>query len=515
MFKIKATTSIFILFLCISGAWAQAEKTPLTLDDCIVKAVDNNLGVAVEVLNPELAGFSVLRAKEIFIPSLSFGYSTQNTNTPSFSWIEAADNVATDYIDYSARLTQLIPTGGQVTASFYTYKNDTNLKFQTINPRYGSTLTLNFTQPLLKDFGLKMTRKEIIIAQNNRDISENQFKSTLLETVFNAEEAYWNLVYSIENLKVMQRSLDLAEKLLAKNQKEVEVGTLAEIEIVSAQAEVATRKADILQAEAMVKNYEALLKTIINLTAEELPPGSEVIPTDKPFFQRREISLEEALKKAMDNRPDLQSYRIDLDSKNLEVSYAKNQLLPDLSFQAAYWSPGISGTQILYLDDNPLSEVVIGEIEGKAGDAISDAMNFKHKNWAVGLTLSIPMNTLLSRAQYAQARVSLDQTSLKIKNQEQQIYLEVQNAVRAVETDYLRVQAYEAARALAEKKLEAEEKKLLVGLTTNYLVLQYQRDLANAQGAELRAVIDYNLSLARLEKAMGTTLTTRNIKLTD
>ena len=150
-----------------------------------------------------------------------------------------------------------------------------------------------------------------------------------------------------------------------------------------------------------------------------------------------------------------------------------------------------------------------------AADALKDALNFKYNNWSLGLSLSIPITTLVSRAQYAQAKLNFEQAKLSLKNQEQQVFLEIRNAVRAVQTNYKRVQAYKIARELAEEKLEAEEKKLRVGLTTNYLVLQHQRDLANAQGAELKAIIEYNLSLAALDKVLGTSLKNKGIKISE
>lgn len=513
MLKRKELIFFISILFFVNGGLTQSKKKTLSLEDCVLKAMKNNLGVAVEVLNPELAAISVSKAREKFMPSFTIGYGTENTNSASYSWIDAKEQLTTQYNDYSAQITQFIPTGGSLFVSLKSYTNDTNRKFQTINPLHKSTLTFNFTQPLLKNFGLKVSRKEIIVAQNNRDISENQLKTVLLDTIYNVEEAYWNLVYSIENLKVKRQSLELAKDLLAKNKREAEVGTIAPIEILSAQSEVATREADILQAEAMVKNSEDLLRTIINLAVEGEKVDAEIIPTDTPAYEKREVSLEEALLTAIENRPDLQACRIDIENKEISMSYARNQLLPDLSVNASYWSPGISGTQILYQDDNPLSEIVIGEIPGKPSDALRDALKFKYKNWSVGITLTIPLNTFLSRAEYAQARANLEQAMLNLQNQEQQISLEIKNEVRAVQTDYKRVQAYKVARELAEKKLEAEEKKLKVGLTTNYIVLQYQRDLADARSAELRAIIDYNLSLARLDKALGTTLKNKNVKL--
>jgi outer membrane protein TolC len=375
-----------------------------------------------------------------------------------------------------------------------------------INPRYGSTLSFQITQPLLKDFGFKVTKKAILVARNNRSISENTLKSTLLATIFAVEEAYWNLVYSIENLKVKQQSLELAQQLWLKNKKEMEVGTLAPVEILSAQAEVATREADILQAEAEVRNAQDSLRTILNIQSQEKSGLEQIAPKDQPIFEKREINLEETIQATLASRPELESSRLEIANSEFELSYARNQLLPGLNFRASYWSPGISGSQLLYKDNDPLTEIVIGVIPGGARNAIKDALNLKYRNWELSLSLNLPLNTFFSRAAYVQARLNSDQARLKLKNQEQQILLEVGNASRAVETDYQRVVAYRVARELAEKKLEAEEKKMKVGLTTNYQILQFQRDLANARSAELRAIIDYNLSLARLDKVTGTSL---------
>ena len=376
-----------ILFLTLVGfADTETQDVSLSLDDCIVRVMKNNLGVAVELFNPDLADASLSLAKEQFYPTMAFSYGLQNSNSASFSWIDAENQITTDFTDYRARLTQLIPTGGQFQISLYSYRNETNQKFQTINPRFGSTLSLGFTQPLLKDFGFKIARRQIIIARNNLEISENQLKTVLLDTVYQVEEAYWNLVYSIEYLRTMQRSLDLAKDLLAKNRREAEVGTIAPIEITSAEAEVATREADILQAEADVKNNEALLKTLLNMSPEEAA-SSLIKPLDTPNLEKRDVNLEDALAMAASRRPDITAGQLTIDNTQIDFSYAKNQLLPDVQLEANYWSPGISGTQILYQDGNPLSGVVIGTMPGGAQDALKDA--FKSVSYT---HLTLPTN---------------------------------------------------------------------------------------------------------------------------
>jgi outer membrane protein TolC len=502
--------------LSLPGQEKQENTLSLSLEDCILKTMRNNLGLAVEVISPEIADVSVALAAEKFIPALNFNYSQQDQNSASYSFLDASQTVSTLQNDYSVQLAQALPTGGSLTLSLTGYKTDTNRSFQSINPRYGNTLRFNFSQPLLRDFGFKMSRREIIIARNNRDISEQNFGGVLEETIYSAKDAYWNLVYSLENLKVRRQSLQLARELLEKNRAEIEAGTLPPIEILTAQADVATRQADILEAEAMVKNNEDLLKTIMNLAAET--PDSEairIVPTDSPTTIREDFSLDKALLVAMEKRPDLQATRIDLKNQEFNVSYARNQLFPDLRLQASYWSPGVSGDQILYEGGNALTGRVIGTIPGGSSDALKDAFNFKYQNWSLGLTLSLPLNNILSRALYAQAKLNQEQSVLELQNREQQVFLEIKTAVRSVQTNYERIEAYRAARELAQKKLEAEQEKFNVGLSTNYFILQYQRDLADAQIMELRALVDYNISLAHLDRVQGTGREAQKISVAD
>ncbi|MBN1270798.1 MAG: TolC family protein [Candidatus Aminicenantes bacterium] len=509
----KRRYRIFIAAVAIltTAAFAQENQKYLSLDDCIVRALENNLNLAAEVLNPEIADLSVTRAGEKFLPLLSFGYSNRDTNTASYSFIDAADQVRSTYTDYMVSFNQLIPTGGQVNISLSSYKNDTNRSFQTINPRYGSTLTFDFVQPLLKNFGYKASRREIIIAKNTRDISENQFRQLLLETIYSVERAYWNLAYSIDNLKVRRQSLQLALDLLEENKRKIEVGTMPPIEIYTAEAEVANQKADILAAEALVRNNQDRLRRIINIPLDSEENAKEILPSDKPKFDKREITFEDALNTALEKRPDLEVIRIDLKTKKYNVRYANNQLLPELNLQASYWSPGISGDQILYLDDDPFTRVIVGTLPGPASDALKEAFRFKYQNWSVGLVLNVPLNTILSRAASAQAKLALEQAQWKLKDLEQEVILEIRTAMRNVETNYQRVQAYRAARELADKKLEAEQEKFRVGKSTNFFLLQYQRDAGDARSAELRSLVDYVLSLADLDRVLGTTFETKNI----
>ena len=488
----------------------------LSLEECIVKALRDNLGVAIQVLGPEISGEGVSRAQEKYIPSLSLSFSSRNTENATFSYLDAQQESTVDQTQNFTFLSasQALPTGGTLNLDFTGYKTATNRTGQTINPRYGTTLRFNISQPLLRNFGAKMSRREIHVAVNALGISEEQLRRTLTDTVYNVESAYWNLVYSIENLEVRRQSLALAKDLLEKNQRSVEVGTMAPMDVLSARAEVATREADIIQAEMEVETRADQLKALLNLPTDGDQAVDILLPKDKPTFEEKSFDLAEALALAVQNRTDLAISRLGIKNEELNLSYARNQALPDLNLSASFSSPGIDGTQLIY-DGNPILGNIIDTIPGGISGAIKQTTQFKYPNWNVGLTLSLPLANVFSKASLAQARLNMRQAMLDLESQRQQVYLEIKNAVRSVDANHKRILAYTTARELAEQKLAAEEEKRRVGLSTNYLVLLLQRDLASARISELNAIIAYNVSLASLERSMGTNLKSRNVTVAD
>jgi outer membrane protein TolC len=514
MLRIKNLPVLLVLAaLCAAPAVSGQDKISLTLEDCILKALENNLRVAVEEYNPQLADTLVTRAKEVFMPRFDLTVGRQKTESPSYWWLQGEENQVSKYNDYTIAVAQDIPIGGSLQISMSNYKSDTNQAFQLLNPRYGSTLRLDFTQPLLRNFGSKVSRREILVAQNNLEISQAQFKVVLMDTIYQVQEAYWNLVYAIEDYKVKQQSLKLGKDLLAKNRREVEVGKLAPIEILNAETVVAQREAEILQAESLIRKNEDILRTILNITGEADESAAGVRPSEMPEFFKKDINRPELVRMALVNRPDIVITGRDVENKDINFTIAKNQLLPGLDFQLSYWSPGISGDRVLYLNNDPFSGVIVGREPGSVGDSFGDALKLLYHNWSVGLTLSLPLSSLTTRAEYARTRLELEKSRVEMENIRQQILLDVRDAVREVETNAKMVEAYSLARQLAERRLEAEEKKLNVGLTTNYFVLQYQEELASAKSQELMALVDYNLAWAKLEKATGQSLEKHNISV--
>lgn len=518
--KLKAIIPLIAAALIAAAPALAQEAQPgtlsMSLDDCIAKALKDNLGVAIQVLGPQISASAVNQAQEKYIPTISLSARSQKSENAAFSYLDSpGDSTINRTQNYSfLNASESLPTGGTLSLNFTGYRTTTNTRGQTIDPRYGTTLSFNLSQPLLKNFGLKVNRREILVARNNLGVSEETLKNTLMTTVYNVESAYWNLVYSIENLDVRRQSLQLAKDLLEKNQRSVEVGTLAPIEVLSAQAEVATREADLIQAETQIKSNEDQLKLLLHITGDEDKAITDLVPKDKPTYVVREVNLDEALAAAIANRTDLKIAAIGLDTDRLNLSYAKNQVLPDLSLSASYSSPGIDGTRIYYIG-NPLDGNIDHTVPGDIGGALGQTFKLKYPNWNLGLTFSLPLANVFSKASLSQAKLNLRQSMLDLENQKDQVYVEIKNAVRTVDANYKRILAYTKARELAEQKLAAEEEKRRVGMSTNYLVLSYQRDLATARISELNAIVSYNVSIASLEKAMGTNLKSRNIQLTD
>jgi outer membrane protein TolC len=496
------------------GFGQETKDLSLTLEESIVRALKNNLDVAAEVINPGLASATVSEARQMYMPTFQVDLMGNRYERLSTWSLQTAGTYINKGTSSTASIAQQIPFGGSLTASLsYDYSKNNQL-FQSYNPSYTGQLNFAWTQPLLKNFIWTVNRKAIVVAQHNLDISRSQFKTVLIDTVYSVEAAYWNLVYSIENLKTLDQALQSGRDLLAKTKREVQVGTKAPIEVLNAEATVARREADILQAEALVKRNQDQLRTLLNLGVDPSSLGQNLVPADKPEFIPIAITLEEAYTKAMARRPELETAKSTIGAKTVSFRFAKNQLLPQLDLQLVKTSPGISGQQYIYDPDNPFGEPTPGDA-GSAGQAFRDVFKFMYNNWTAGVTLTIPLGDVVGKAGYAYAKLDLEQAQARLKSQEQQIFLEVSEAIRTLETAAKSVDAYRVARELAERQLEAEMKKLNVGMSTNYFVLTYQDALASARSMEMRALVDYNVALAAIAKVTGSTLESRNITLSD
>ncbi|HOW44575.1 MAG TPA: TolC family protein [Candidatus Aminicenantes bacterium] len=487
--------------LALLGPAQERPVKSLSLEEVINQALKNNLDLQIEMANPEIAKALLRKSRAVFIPSVGFSFRKTSQTTPNASIVTGVDVEKPESVSYGFSLKQQLPIGGSLDVALQNSRYSTNSLDVYINPRYFSQLQFTLSQPLLKNFGLTATRRSIILARHNQDKSLATLRQQVIDLIYQTEEAYWNLVYSHQNLEVKEKSLQLAKDLLKQNETQVRVGVSAPMDILTAQAEVAAREGEVLQARSQIQAYEENLRRILNTS--QAP--ETIVPADQPLFRPRQADFNEFLEKALAKRPDIEQVRLDLKSRNIDVRYYRNQTLPDLQLTASYYTQGLSGMPL----KNGIP--IPGVVGGGMSDALRDALKRLYENYSLGLQLSVPVVNASARADLAQARLNLEQSLLTLKKTESTVYSEVKQIIMDLETNAKLVEATRISRELAEQKLAAEQKKLAVGLSTNYQVLQYQRDFANARIAELKSLIDYSLSLSRVGKVLGTTLDEHNI----
>jgi outer membrane protein TolC len=356
-----------------------------------------------------------------------------------------------------------------------------------------------------------LTRATLRVTRLNQDISETQVKSTITNTLAAVRNAYWDLVYTVQAVEVAQRSFDLATRLVQDNRTRVEIGTLAPIDVVQAEAEAATRRQTLVQAQATRRTAELILKRLIVSGTEDDLWRAELNPVDRPSFTTGPVDVDAAVRRALEERTDVLQVKRQLEINDVQLRLLADQTLPALDLTASYGLSGIGGTQFVRTGGlgSPVSQV----IESGYSQALRTLRNLEAPTWNLSLNFSYPIGTSGNDANLARARVQARQAQAQIKQLELEIATEVTNIALTVQSNVERVQAARAARELAEKRLEAENSKFEVGMSTNYFVVQAQRDLADAQNIELRALLDYNKSLVEFDRVQQTSLSRAGITL--
>ncbi len=478
----------------------------LSIDDAVQLALEHNLNIQVQRLNPQIQDLNVARARTNWTPKLQSTLSGNGRRDPVSSILSGgANSVNSGQFSTQVGLSQLLPWGGSYSAAWDSQRSTTDSVFQSVNPSLQSTLNLNYTQPLLRNFGIDSTRDQILVSAKNREISEVQLRQTVVETVRSVKDAYWNLSYAINSLKVQQESLDLAKESLRDNQKRVEIGTMAPIDIVEAQAEVASREEAVIVAQGAIKQAEDQLRTLI------LDPKSadfwnvDLEPTDSPTFQSQPIDVDAAVRNAMVKRTDLLVAKKSIEANDINIRYFHNQMMPDVNAQVNYGVVGLGGTQFLR-DNNGFPGNIIGQVNQPFSSVLGDLFRNDFPNWSVGVTIGYPIGRSNAQASLAQARLQDEQAKVQLQNMELQVATQVRQAARQVNTNLQRVSSSRAARELAQKKLEAEQKKFTAGMSTNFQVFQAQRDLSSARNDEIQAILDYNKSLVDFQTVQESAL---------
>jgi outer membrane protein len=477
---------------------------PLTLDDAVALALERNLDIQVERMNPRTFELSAQALKASYLPNVTSTIGQNDTTALPRNQLTGGSKVQNNTTTYNFGVAQNLPWGGGgASLGWANSKLDSTSSLNTFNPQFNSTLTANVTQPLLRNFVVDNNRAQIRVTQLNRDISVEDVRATITNTVADTRNAYWDLVYAIDNVSVAKQSLQLAEKLLGDDRTRVEVGTLAPLDVIQDQAEVASRQQALAQAEATMQTAELSLKRLIVSGTDDPNWKTTLQPTDRPVYQEPQINLEAALKHALERRTDLIQQHRTLDINEMNLKLLKNQSLPQADFVANYGLQGIGGTQLIR-DNSVIGSPITGSIPGGFSDALHVLGRRDYPTWNVAVQFSYPIGTSASEANYQRARITLEQAQRTVKSLELQVATDVANAALQVESQSKQVLAASAARELSQKRLEAEQSKFEVGLSTNFLVVQAQRDLATAQNAELLALLNYRKALVDYERVQET-----------
>ena len=490
---------------------AEVRRFDLTLDDAIQRALDRNLDIAVERINPQVFDLTLAQQEAFYRPTFGFNVDAASRTNPSATQLDGGDITETDTSNFDVSLSQPIKWGGgALNVGFDNNRQSTTNAFSSFNPSYRSVFVSQYTQPLLRGFRVDNSRTQIQVTRINRDISDIDLRQTIINTVADVENAYWELLYSVASVAVQQQALDLAEQLVRDNRARVEIGTLAPIEVVQSQAEAAARRQTLAQAQQALRTAElALKRLIVGGTQDELWTA-ELSPVDQPRLSQPPIDIPSAVNNALGQRTDLGRAQRQQDINQLNVRALRNHTLPALDLVGAFQLQGQGG-------DLLVRDFLGGEAEqvipGGYGDALSQLSDARFPVWTVGLQMSYPIGTSSEEAALERARLQVRQTEAELRQLELSVATEVTNAALQVESISERIDAATASRELAEEQLAAEESKLQVGLSTNFFVVQSQRDLATARDAELRAILDYQKALVELERLQQTSLTRTGISI--
>jgi outer membrane protein TolC len=503
---------------------AQAGSSILGVPTNVLAGVPTGAGGLLGSINSGLGSANVLTSlgpglsfDPIITGNLNFGHSTSpqsNTVTTGTTALVTTNKTA------NVGITESFLTGGTVSLQYNNIVQDQNSFRSTVNPFTTSSLDLAFTQPLLQGFGIAVNNRTIRVAKNNLRATDYVFQQQLINTVANVVQLYWNLVSSTQQVEVQQRAVDVSQKLYDDNKKQVEIGTLAPIEIVRAEAQLATSQQALVAAQSTAVQYETVLKSAIsrNGLASNEVMSAHVITTDPIRIPEVEAiqPIQDLISKALDNRPDLAQSRVQIDNAEIALTGTKNALLPSLNVIGDMRSNALVGSQNTVLGPNgQLPSVPDGFFLGGYGTALAQLFGRSFPTYSIGLNLNIPLRNRAAQANVATASINLRQNQLQVQRQINQIRVDVQNALIGINQARAQYQAAVKGRVLQEQTLDADQKKLALGATTVYQVIQDQRDLTTAAAAEVTALAGYASAEILLGIATGTTLSSNSVEFTE
>lgn len=497
--------------LAAAQAPGAGPRIDLTLEEAVARALERNLDLAVQRLNPRVFDFTLAQQLAAYRPTFDTAFSNNSRTNPSSTQLDGGESVVSDVVRLNSGVSQNIGWGGgRYRIDFNNDRSASTNFFSSFNPSYRSTVAASYTQPLLRGFGIDPTRQQIQVTRINRDIAEIDLRQTVTNTVSAVRDAYWELVYATQTVAVQQQALELAEALVRDNEARVEIGALAPLDVVQARSEAAARRQTLAQAEQALATAELVLKQLIVDGAADEYWRAALNPVDLPTLAPAPIDLDAAIRRALDERTDLERSRRQLDVNEVNLSSMRNQRLPSVDLTASYQLQGQGGTRFVR---SGLGGRVLTEIPGGIDDAFDQLVDADYPVWTVQLDVSYPIGPSAADAAYARAQLQTRQVQAQLRQLELQVAAEVTNAVLQIRAIARRIEAATAARELAEEQLAAEQSRFEAGLSTNFFVVQAQRDLAAARDTELRAILDQQKALIELDRVQRTSLSQAGIQI--
>ena len=471
----------------------------LGLEDAIAIALQRNLALIIERQNHTESSFRIFEAEGIYDFNTTANLTVIDEASPSASNLDGADVTTFENLAVVLGLEKLVSSGGVFSINWDNDRQETNSTFATLNPAFRVDLDFSFRQPLLRNRGRLVTERGITVARRSLDASRDDFENQVVGVIRSTEAEYWNVVEAREQLRVARESLELAEQLHEQNRIRVEVGTLAPLELVQSESGVATRKEEIIRAEALLGDAQDRLRQMLNLDQGELwsMPMKLVSEAD---LEEISVELEKAIATALQFRPELRAQRALNEIQDLDLLVAENQQKPQLDLFLRYGYNGVGGD---IEERDFFTGELIRQLPGGYSDALEQVTDTSFDGWVVQLDFAYPIRNRAAKARTAIAEVAVERADLTLRDLELNVITEVRRTHRFLAAAKQAVESARVSRVLAEKTLDAEQKRYDNGLSTSFRLLEIQEDLTSARSREVSSATGYRRAVIDFHAAMG------------
>lgn len=489
-----------------------ANQLPMTLEEAIAMALENNNDIDTSKIEVQIAEFNLRAARGIYDPNLASETYYESATTPVASTIGGSTNgsLTQRRLFGSAGIAGFSPwQGGVYSVDFNSSRTTTSNTNATLNPQYPSALTFTYRQPIFRGRRFDNNRRQIEIAKKNLSLTDAQFRQRAIEVITQVEQAYWDLVFSLRNLQVQIDAVKQARTQLESNQRLVDKGVLAPIDVIAATTQITTFEQSVYTAQEDVTRAENNLKTLMLPDRTSTVWSRPITPVSEVSLEPPRIGLEFALVDALKNRPEIAQLETTAQINQIDQRYYRDQTKPQVDLVGSYTSQGLAGAQ-----SNP-DRIPPANLVGGYLNSLGNLIGQDYPTYRVGVSISLPWGNRTAKANLGRSLAEGSQIVNAREKTEQLIEAEVRNSLQALRSAEARLASALAARTSAEQLYESEQRQFRAGITTFYLVLQRQTELLTARGRELQAQTDLNKAISEFQRATGTTLSANNVSVTD